>query len=762
MHDETAPLPLPLPNSGEILKPAEDTLEPTALTPEPLELITEPLDLIPESLDLTPEPLELTPAKLSDLDRKILEYFPGLVVRKDLTKGLKQNAIVPTYVLEYLLGQHCATDDTAALEAGLESVRKILAKHYVYRNQSELVKSTIKEKGNHKIIDKVTVELNDKGGYYEDKFSNLGLTKVPVPDDFVRRHPKLLVGGIWCITDLTYEITEDRKSSPWQIDALKPIQVSRIDFEEFVKARSHFTSHEWLGVLMQTIGFNPEALSRRAMFLFLLRLIPYCEHNYNLIELGPKGTGKSHIYAEFSPNGILISGSEVTTPKLFVNNSNGRIGLVGYWDCICFDEFAGKDKKVDKGLVNIMKNYMANKSFSRGIEQLSAEASMVFMGNTKKSVPYMLKHSHFFEPLPEEYIDSAFLDRIHAYSPGWESPVISSELFSAGYGFIVDYLAETLKRLRNEDFTGNYKTHIEIASELSTRDETGIEKTFSGLMKLIYPDGTCNEAECEEMLRFAMEERRRVREHILRIDDTFAPHDFIYRRLSDGKKVTVLTPEEEQYPAFFRRPTTTTEAPEDGNTRKDTRVGREATREGRKDTQEGDEVGDVSSGAGKASAPLQGHLTIPENARGWSYRRIFANHLQGARKITIQDPYIRLFFQVRNLMEFLQMVHELVPEGDEVEVHLVTQSDPGAGEKQEDFLRQITESFTGSRVSFSWELSRSPNFHARSVETDTGWRITLDRGLDMFQKFESGPFSLEAGIQEARMMRGSEITYLKQ
>ncbi len=712
--------------------------------------------------DETPAPLDLTAAKLSALDRKILKYFPGLVVRKDLTKGLKQNAIVPTYVLEYLLGQHCATDDPAALEAGMESVRKILAKHYVYRNQSELVKSTIKEKRNHKIIDKVTVELNDKGGYYEAKFSNLGLTKVPVPDDFVRRHPKLLVGGIWSIIDLNYEVTEDRKSSPWQIDAIKPIQVSRIDFDEFVKARSHFTSNEWLGVLMQTIGFNPEVLSRRAIFLFLLRLIPYCEHNYNLIELGPKGTGKSHIYAEFSPNGILISGSEVSAPKLFVNNSNGRIGLVGYWDCICFDEFAGKDKKVDKALVDIMKNYMANKSFSRGIEQLSAEASMVFMGNTKKSVPYMLKHSHFFEPLPEQYIDSAFLDRIHAYSPGWESPVISSELFSSGYGFIVDYLAEILKHMRNEDFTGNYKAHMEIASELSTRDETGIEKTFSGLMKLIYPDGKCSEAECEEMLRFAMEERRRVREHILRIDDTFAPHDFVYRRVSDGKLQEVLTPEEEQYPAFFRRPT------------------REASKEDdMKGVQEGTEqaagaeessgavsanptpAGETTSGVGQTSAPFQGHLTIPENARGWSYRRIFADHLHGARRIIVHDPYIRLFFQVRNLMEFLQMVHEVVPEGDEVEVHLVTQSDPGTCEKQAEFFAQIEETFTGSRVSFSWELSHSPNFHARSVETDTGWRISLDRGLDMFQKFESGAFSLEAGVQEARMMRGAEITYLK-
>ena len=711
-----------------------------------------------------PEALDLTSARLSDLDRKILEFFPGLVVRKDLTKGLKQNAVVPTYVLEYLLGQHCATDDPAALEAGLDSVRKILAKHYVHRNQSELVKSTIKEKGSHKVIDKVTVELNDKGGYYEAKFSNLGLSKVPVPDDFVRRHPKLLVGGIWCITDLNYEISEDRKISPWQIDALKPIQVSRIEFEEFVKARSNFTADEWLGVLMQTIGFNPEVLSRRAMFLFLLRLIPYCERNYNLMELGPKGTGKSHVYAEFSPHGILISGSEVTAPKLFVNNSNGRIGLVGYWDCICFDEFAGKEKKVDRAIVDIMKNYMANKSFSRGIEQLSAEASMVFMGNTKKSVPYMLKHSHFFDPLPTEYIDSAFLDRIHAYSPGWESPIINSELFSSGYGFIVDYLAEILKHLRNEDFTGKYKTHFEIASELSTRDQTGFEKTFSGLMKLIYPGGNCDEAGCEELLRIAMEDRRRVREHILRIDDTFTPHDFAYRRLSDGKLLTVLTPEEDQYPAFFKRPSR--EASEEDDTPKGTQEA-EQQGAGTKDPTASDPVkptpaGDTSAAVGQTPGPYQGHLTIPENARGWSYRRIFASHLQGARRITVQDPYIRLFFQVRNLMEFLQMVHELVPEGDEVEVHLVTQSDPGTCEKQAEFLNQIAETFTGSHVSFSWEMSPSPNFHARCVETDTGWRISLDRGLDIFQKFESGAFSLEAGVQEARMMRGAEITYIKQ
>jgi ATP-dependent Lon protease len=424
-------------------------------------MTTEPLPT--DTTETQPSP----PVQVSALDRKILQHFPGLVVRKDLTHGLKQNAVVPTYVLEYLLGQHCATDDNEVLKSGLESVKRILSKHYVHRNQSELVKSTIKERGRHKVIDKLTVELNEKGGFYETEFTNLGIKRVPISDDFVRRHPKLLVGGIWCIVDVTYEIGDDAKSSPWQIDSLKPIQVSSVDQEAFLKARTAFTSEEWMDVLMQSMGFNPEMFTRRAKLLTLARLIPYCERNYNMLELGPKGTGKSHIYAEFSPHGILISGSEVTTPKLFVSNSSGKIGLVGYWDCICFDEFAGKDKKVDKALVDIMKNYMANRSFSRGIEQLSAEASMVFMGNTKKSVAFMLKHSHFFEPLPDKYIDSAFLDRLHAFSPGWEVSPIRHELFTNGYGFIVDYIAEVLKHLRTEDYTGAYKKHFEIVSEVS-------------------------------------------------------------------------------------------------------------------------------------------------------------------------------------------------------------------------------------------------------------------------------------------------------
>ena len=283
---------------------------------------------------------------------------------------------------------------------------------------------------------------------------------------------------------MTYEAPVEPSVSPWAIDELKPIQVANIDHEKFLEARAEFTSDEWIDVLMQALGFNPDMFERRGKLLTLLRLIPYCERNYNLLELGPKGTGKSHVYAEFSPHGMLISGAEVTEPKLFVNNSTGKIGLVGFWECICFDEFAGKDKAVKKNLVDIMKGYMANRTFSRGIELLNAEASLVFMGNTKRSMPYMLKNSNFFEPLPDEYIDSAFLDRLHASIPGWEVAIIRQDLFTTGYGFIVDYIAEVLNYMRTEDFTGLYKKHFELNPDLSVRDQTGIEKTFSGLMKI--------------------------------------------------------------------------------------------------------------------------------------------------------------------------------------------------------------------------------------------------------------------------------------
>ena len=317
--------------------------------------------------------------------------------------------------------------------------------------------------------------------------------------------------------------------------------------KRYLTARKNFTKTEWIDTIIQSMGFEPSQLGHRNKLLQLIRLIPYCERNYNLMELGPKGTGKSHIYTEFSPHGILISGGEVTTPKLFVNNSSGKLGLVGYWDCVAFDEFAGKAKKVDKGLVDIMKNYMANKSFSRGVETLGAEASMVFIGNTKHNVPYMLKHSDLFDELPSSYHDSAFLDRIHFYIPGWEVDIIRGEMFSNGYGFVVDYIAEILKHLRSEDYSNRYQEYFELSHDISTRDRDGIHKTFSGLMKILYPSGEATKEEIEELLSFAMEGRKRVKDQLMRIDSTFKKTDFGYTDLSTNQYKRVATLEEKEY-----------------------------------------------------------------------------------------------------------------------------------------------------------------------------------------------------------------------
>ena len=352
------------------------------------------------------------------------------------------------------------------------------------------MKSTIRERGRYKIIDKVTVTLNDKDDVYEAEFANLGIKGVIVESATVNAHPKLLVGGVWCICDIEYFHIDDARVvpvDPWfaQADPALELRLRQLHST----SRREFTTDEWIDLLIQSIGFNPELFGRRAKLIQLVRLIPFVERNYNLVELGPKGTGKSHIFSEFSPHGMLISGGEVTVPKLFVNNSNGRIGLVGYWDVVAFDEFAGKKKRTDKALVDIMKNYMANKSFSRGVETLGAEASMVFVGNTSHTVPYMLKHSDLFDELPESYHDSAYLDRLHHYIPGWEVDTIRGEMFSDGYGFVVDYIAEVLKSMRNADYSDRYQQHFTLGSDISTRDRDGIHKTFSGLMKILYPHG---------------------------------------------------------------------------------------------------------------------------------------------------------------------------------------------------------------------------------------------------------------------------------
>lgn len=682
------------------------------------------------------------PPAPSALDRKINQHFGGVVVRKDLVKAVKGNAIVPTYVLEYLLGQYAASDDEATIQAGIDAVRQILADHYVHRNQSELVKSTIRERGRHKIIDKVAVTLNDKDDVYEATFANLGIKQVVVEPATITAHPKLLVGGVWCICDIEYFHSDNPRVVPWILGSIKPIQLSNFDFDGYVAARKEFETDEWIDLLIQSIGFNPELFGRRAKLIQIVRLIPFVERNYNLVELGPKGTGKSHIFSEFSPHGMLISGGEVTVPKLFVNNSNGRIGLVGYWDVVAFDEFAGKKKRTDKALVDIMKNYMANKTFSRGVETLGAEASMVFVGNTSHNVPYMLKHSDLFDELPESYHDSAYLDRLHFYIPGWEVDTIRGEMFSDGYGFVVDYIAEILKSMRNADYSDRYQQHFILGSDISTRDRDGIHKTFSGLMKILYPHGEATKDEIEEILRFAIEGRKRVKDQILRIDTTMADVKFGYLDKA-GEWHAVTTLEEDEYPSYYHR--------------------------GQVDSG-GEESAEAKAPESSVAPPVdsspkplplfEGHREFQENQRGVSYETLLLPYLRGASEITIIDPYIRAAHQGRNLVDLLGLLASAKDPADEISVMLVTKEDkPEYQQQQLLMLKAIQDGAASVGIKFNVQWDES--IHDRSIRTDNGWKILLGRGLDIFQKGSGSQFDIGARRQEFRQVVAFGVTYIR-
>lgn len=698
---------------------------------------------------------------MSDLDAKINEHFAGFVVRKDLVKAVKGNAIVPSYVLEYLLGQYCATDDEASIQTGIETVKEILHRHYVHRNEAGLIRSNIREKGRGKVIDKVSVALNEKTDSYEASFANLGIKKVLVDSDTVKKNQKMLVSGVWSIADLEYDHKEEANAVPWVLAGLKAIQMSSFDFDAYLAARAKFTTEEWIDLLIQTIGFNPDAFGRRSKLLQLLRLIPYVERNYNLIELGPKGTGKSHIFSEFSPHGILISGGEVTVPKLFVSNASGKIGLVGYWDTIAFDEFAGRQKKVDKALVDIMKNYLANKSFSRGVETLGAEASMAFIGNTKHSVAYMLKHTDLFEELPEKYYDSAFIDRLHAYLPGWEIDVIRGEMFATGYGFIVDYLAEVLRHMRGQDRSLDYRDLFTLDSSISTRDRDGVQKTFSGLMKLLFPNGGANPEEIRELLTLAIEGRKRVKDQLMRIDSTYPEVEFSFADKA-GRVTKVQTLEEREHPRWYHRRNVEEVGKaviEPDPTHLDSGTPVSAP------VRDGAEGRDPPAPAAPhvPRGPAPGHVTFAENQKGVSFDTILGPWLDGAAVITLTDPYIRVYHQMRNLMELLEVVALRKPDGEDVQFRLITAPDPDDIERQTGYLEQIRDGIAPLGVEFSWAFDGTSTIHARHLVTDTGWKILLDRGLDVFQRADlNNGFSPANRHQRFRQVKAFEVTYLQE
>lgn len=510
---------------------------------------------------------------MTELDMKFLENFPGKVVRKDLTSLMKKGANVPTYVLEYLLGMYCATDDEEAIEIGLSKIKRILSENYVRPDQSEYVKSKIKENGQYTIIDKITVVFDDREDKYVARFTNLRMDPFEVSSDLVIHNEKLLVGGIWCILKIEYvgldrereeneqeTFEEDifgnhkkkkkikkKKSkydSPFEIASLKPIQMPNLDLDEIKQARSNFSKEEWMTLLLRSAGYESEELTEKEKLHYLLRFVPFIQKNYNLVELGPRGTGKSHAYSELSPYSILMSSGTTTVSNMFYNMASHRVGLVGNWDCIAFDEVAGITQ-ASADMVQIMKNYMANGSFARGADSISSDASIAFEGNTFRSVADMMRTTNLFEPFPEEFNnDSAFFDRIHAYLPGWETPKLRSSLFTKRYGLISDCFSEFCHAMRKYDFTNSFSQYFELNNQFNTRDTIAVGRTFSGMAKLIYPDENMTKEETREILEYAIECRRRVKEQLRKMTPgEFSDVNLGYIDNDTGEEFVVSLPE---------------------------------------------------------------------------------------------------------------------------------------------------------------------------------------------------------------------------
>ncbi|MFA7136299.1 MAG: BREX system Lon protease-like protein BrxL [Bacteroidales bacterium] len=681
-----------------------------------------------------------------------MNSFSGKVVRKDLAFLVKGGLPVPTYVLEYLLGQYCANDDEEAIEIGLEKVKEVIQNNYVHRADAESVKGNIREAGRYRIIDKVTVILNEKSDEYQASFANLGLTNVPIGTQYVNSNPKLLSGnGVWCIVTLGYIHGEDIKVR-WEIQTLKPIQISNIDLQEYIEQRKNFTTDEWLDFMIHTIGLNPEMLNRREKFISLARLLPHVESNFNFMELGPKGTGKSHVFQELSPYGVLISGGDVTSARLFVKMQGNReiLGLVGYWDVVAWDEFEQqKGRNVDAVLIDTMQNYLANKSFNRGKATHEASASMTFVGNTKHTVPYMLKNSHLFESIPTSFIKGAFLDRIHLYNPGWEIRMLKKESFSTGYGLITDYIAAVLHELRNKDLTSLLKDYAKFDPSLSERDHLAIRKTFSGMLKILYPDGNMTNEEAFELVDFAAESRKRVKDQLYIIDETFRaePASFKYLNLKNGNEVFVETLEN------ISNGITPSAIPV-SNTLDDADV---------IPMNKGEEPGsqlepsDTEKTKRNRIAVLQEKsLSFRMGQTGASYEKLFAAYLEKANEITIEDPYIRAPWQIRNFVEFATMLVDTRPV-DDLKLTLITNEEDEKLPDLIDRLDDIKDDLAGYGITFEYKFR---DFHDRCIRTDTGWTITLGRGLDIFEKYN--PYSVAASRQEKRKCKEFIIAYNKE
>ena len=686
-----------------------------------------------------------------ELQQKVMNAFIGKVVRKDLAFLVKGGLPVPTYVLEYLLGQYCASDDEEVINEGLEKVKQVIKNNYVHRAEAESVKGIIRENGKHRIIDKVTVVLNEKDDEYHATFANLGLSGVPIGTEYVRKNPKLLSGnGVWCIVTIGYISGESIKVR-WEIQNLKPIQVSNIDLQEYIDQRQNFSTDEWIDFLMHTVGLNPEVMNRREKFITLARLLPHVENNFNFMELGPKGTGKSHVFQELSPYGVLVSGGDVTSARLFVKIQGNKeiLGLVGYWDVVAWAEFEQqKGRNVDAVLIDTMQNYLANKSFNRGKATHEASASMSFVGNTKHTVPFMLRNSHLFESIPTAFIKGAFLDRIHLYNPGWEIKMLKKNSFSKGYGLITDYIAAVLHAMRNDDRTAVLNEYAKFDGSLSERDHLAIRKTFSGMMKLLYPDGRMTDQEAYELIDFAAESRKRVKDQLYVIDETFKaePAHFKYINLKDGVEIQVETLERISNGHIESAASTTSSNDTESNNSNEAEV--TANNNGADDVQ----------AAKRPRIPLlqEKSMTFRMGQTGVSYEKLFAPYMRDAKVITVEDPYIRASWQIKNFMEFALMLINTRPV-DDLKLNLVTNEEEEKIPDLIDKLDDIKDDLASYGIDFEYKLR---DFHDRCIKTDTGWTITLGRGLDMFEKYNT--YSIASSRQDMRKCKEFMVTFMKE
>lgn len=697
---------------------------------------------------------------MDTLDKKLNEFYPGKVVRKDLVHDIKKAANVPSFVLEFLLAKYCATDDPDEIIAGKKAVLEVVEKNYVRPDEANKAQSMVQQKGRHKFIDRVHVKYKEREKRHWAEMENFGSNRIAINEKFYRDNEKLLEGGVWAEVTVGYnEIDEDDYA--FYIEDLKPIQLSRFDFNRFLEGRKNFTTEEWIDVVLRSVGINPEIIDnlpaeykgrvpegKRLKLHFLARLMPLVQANYNFIELGPRGTGKSHFYSEFSPYCTLISGGKASTATLLYNNARKKVGLVGYWDTIGFDE-VGNLKIKDTDTIQIMKDYMAKGRFSRGREVI-ANASFAFVGNIDHSIEQVVKSSDhsLFLTLPKSF-DFAIQDRFFYYLPGWEIPKMDPRWYASNYGLITDYFAEAFHYMlkNNSSYSNIISTRMKLGSKVEGRDDLAIQKTTMALLKIIHPDANPTDEEFEEILEYAIEGRRRVKEQMdkMKDDDEFSGVDLSYFK-QDGKEIVVYCPESKSVlqaeitavePEIIEEPV-------------------EIKTEEKTIVSAGSGVFH-SEGVSVSTEPIEKYLKIHYGDIGYSYEDVFKDYLIGALEVTIQDPYIR---QKRQISNFLKLAELLVKIGDCRKIHLVTSSDDLEQERENKYaFEQIADSLFENEIEFTFEFSET--IHDRQMETSNGWRIVMGRGLDYFQSLAGNYLQIGVNDQSLRACLECGFDFIK-